>query len=280
MDSITESTEVRDEEVDVDFDQILAESERDSVESMGLVDVSGEDEVVRFVQGLTKAEHDELRSRCNVPLGQLTKAMLDDLVSGCEIEVYDRSTDVGYQKAIRKGRRKDKVSKARLGFFGRTALDRYACEFEAVRHTFEYQGPKPRWAVDGCVILREQGKCLVCQERLSDGYVVKMVVPRQLGGRYEEQNCVCVCAECAKCWFPQRLWDRGLGKQDMLQALSVAVMERRAREYKGCKWLTEPARQRLKALAKEVEYREKKVCEKAIEEQLVKSAWAQGHGGR
>lgn len=165
-------------------------------------------------------------------------------------------------------RRKDKKTLSRFGFFGRTLVDRYACEYQTALRVFMHKGDKPKWAVSGCVMLRDQGVCVVCGEKLAKTEI-KQILPQELGGKWEEKNCVCVCKACADCWYPHRLFDRGLGRQDMLQALSVAIMERRTREYRGCKGLTERARQRLKDMAKELEHRNRKITNKAIELQLL-----------
>jgi len=250
-----------DDPVDLDdFDKIMDEAEQASKDSLALLEQMSQENL------------QEMMSRVNVGVEELTPGMLKALREGDEVYVFDGSGDKRYQRMVRRSRREDKRHAKRLGFFGRTVLDKHACEFQAAQRAFEHLGAKPRWAVDGCVVLRDQGMCVVCGEKLSTGYEVKMVVPSKLGGQYEEGNCVCVCKECAKCWFPQRLWDRGLGKQDMLQALSVAVMNRRAKEYKGCKWLTEKARVRLKELEKEVGYREAQVHETALKHQLILSS--------
>lgn len=172
---------------------------------------------------------------------------------------------------LQESRKKDQRMLDRLGFFGRTLVDKYACEFTTAQEVFFKKGHKPRWAVTACVVLRDNGKCVVCNEKIGDRWKVKRILPKELGGKWDELNCVCVCQACAECWYPHRLFDRGLGRQDMLQALCVAVLERRAREYKGCKPLTEHARARLKEMCKVVEYRNAQVTKQALEMQLVRA---------
>lgn len=226
-----------DNDKDLEFEDILRESEEDSVRAMK----EGESEWDRVFESVAY----KIPKHKNKHIG------------------------VGeYKVSLTQPKHKDKQMLSRIGFFGRTLVDRYACEYQTALKVFMHKGDKPKWAVSGCVMLRDQGVCVVCGEKLSKTEI-KQILPQELGGRWEEKNCVCVCKACAECWYPHRLFDRGLGRQDMLQALSVAIMERRAREYRGCKGLTERARQRLKDMAKELERRNRKVTNKAIELQLL-----------
>ena len=148
-------------------------------------------------------------------------------------------------------RKKDTRDERGRWFFGGCRLSTRAIDMKSARRVFETRGTKPRWGVVACVILRDQGVCVVCGERLRQSTEVRMVEPKCRGGEFEESNCITVCKHCAECWFPHRTFNAGLGIASTLQTLSVAIMQRRQAEFRGCKRLDAGVKERHKAMVED-----------------------------
>jgi hypothetical protein len=254
-----------------EFDAILEESEQESVRGMSLLEeLSRENALVGGASSADSVESVE-SAACPGPRGRWVDS------EGVEWEDITQSYGTGVLKQ-RVGSRLAKVRKrdnreVRGKWLGqKSQLDMKACDMESVRLLMGYVEYKPHWAVDACVVMREQGVCAVCKEPVGRGYVVRMVVPRARGGEYVEDNCVCVCKHCGECWFMHKDFNVGWGRQDMLDRLCVAVMERRRRRFHGVKDLNDMGVERLKELSRVTEDRRVRELKfaKATKEGLVK----------
>ena len=215
-------------DIDKEFAEILRESEAQSLEGMQLVDkLSAENEALE-----DKAQEEEVR----------VEMTLEEVRSFSK--QYDRSS-------IDKARKIDKRdAKGRWFAGGRCLLERAAYESKAARLVFEKRGPKPRWAVAACVLLRAQGKCEVCEEQLHGSWDVKLVVPTRKRGEWAENNCVCVCQHCAKCWYTQKDFRAVSDSAVTLRRVSLAIMRRRQQSFRDCKMLSTEAWERYKEMHK------------------------------
>jgi len=121
---------------------------------------------------------------------------------------------------------------------------------------------KPRWAVDGLVRLRDEGRCWGCRQ---PAYGAKGVVRQRIKGKmlgrgipaYSEESCVLVCNECAKCWNSNRNFYLH-AKENELEARKAELSQltqllwRRNNRYKGSAPLVESGQLLLKELLKEL----------------------------
>ena len=233
-----------------DFDQILAESEQESVQHMALVDeLSRQNELSDMRDSGLKESG--LRE---VP-GSTNKIDKDGVLL---VDITDQTGSGRYGKSrvsahVQRKRNRDKRELSGKWMGQKSALDLKACDMESVRLLMGYVEHKPHWAVDACVVLRDQGSCVVCKEPVGKGYVVRMVVPKARDGEYTEDNCVCVCKHCGECWFMHKDFNVGFGRVDTLDRLSVAVMERRRKRFHGVKDLNDLGVERLRELRRKTE---------------------------
>jgi len=230
MQITTQSEEQSPVDVDSEFAAILQESEAQSLEGMRLVDKLSAESEDKALED--KAQEEEVRVEMTLE----------------EVRSFSKQFN---SSSIDKARKQDKRdARGRWFAAGLCVLDKPACESKAARLVFEKRGPKPRWAVEACVLLRAQGKCEVCEEQLHGPWDVKLVVPIRKRGEWVESNCLCVCSHCAKCWFTQKDFYTGHGSASVLQRLSVAVMQRRQRSFRDCKMLSTEAWERFVELEK------------------------------
>lgn len=160
-----------------------------------------------------------------------------------------------YSSKINKLKTSDKLKAKRIEMFGGGKLNIPVSQNKEARYMFDKKGYKPKWAVWGCVLLRARGVCEVCEEQImSNEFMVKRILPRIRDGKWIEENCVCICAHCAECWFPYKEFF-GLTIHDMFDRLSVAVMERRHRRFHGVKDLNDKSLSRYIRLKDIVENR-------------------------
>jgi len=111
----------------------------------------------------------------------------------------------------------------------------WAHQHQAARKVFESKALKPMWAIEGCVLLRDQGKCRVCREGVGKQWKVVRFVAKSYGGRWTEDNCVTICKHCETCWNPRKHFVSGTGLDGDFRRLRIYVMQRRLRQYRGCK---------------------------------------------
>jgi len=166
---------------------------------------------------------------------EVVRSVLDRFGSGPPkgVEVNE------FQKSIRQLRRLDNRGQTKSRkFIGSSLLMKYAHEFSAARHTFESTSlAKPRWAVEGCVLLRAQGKCTVCEEGLKNGWKVVRYEPMNVGGGYTELNCMVLCRHCEECRHKSRSWASGSGFENDFRRFRLSILDRRWRGFRGVKGL-------------------------------------------
>ena len=153
---------------------------------------------------------------------------------------------------------------------GISFIQRPACESQVAIDMFTRVYDKPRWAVDGCVTLRARGVCEVCGETVRAQGRVMQVDPSCRGGKYAENNCLYVCKHCAECWYPNKTFNHFMGPGATVHTLSVAVMERRKREFRKCKYLSPEACLRFKEMY-EVERKRTIELHKKADESRIRS---------
>lgn len=138
-------------------------------------------------------------------------------------------------------REKDKNRNKRSGLFGSKPIE-FAGDSEAAKMTFKSTTlRKPRWAVFGCVLLRDQGICQVCGERLRREFKVVQIIPPSSGKGFTEDNCISVCEECVICWKPAykiNIYNEGSNKYGKLKH-RLSILTRRLKGYHGCRTLSE-----------------------------------------
>ena len=145
-------------------------------------------------------------------------------------------TETGYE--VRKARRQDKKTEKMSGMFGNTGwLGNYAHKSKAAKVMFEGEVTKPRWAVEACVLLRDQGVCRVCGCVVKSGWVVGQLVPRNSGGLFSETNCMLMCRDCGECWHRYKNFDTGDGVEWLWLRVRESVLKRRLRCFRDCKGL-------------------------------------------
>ena len=98
---------------------------------------------------------------------------------------------------------------------------------------------KPRWAVIGCVLLRDAGVCQICGDRVSSEFQVVQMTPTKLGGWFSEPNCLTLCGECNKCWrssYTPKYLKHGMNALGVVKQ-KLSVLNRRINMFHGCKQL-------------------------------------------
>jgi hypothetical protein len=165
----------------------------------------------------------------------------------------------------RRARELDKRADKALGVGGKSSLTTrpFAHQRRAARQVFESTTNKARWAVEACALLRDQGQCQVCGESVRGKWFIRQVEPRARGGRFEEPNVIVVCRHCDECWFPYRSFNAGLGLDDTLRQLQLAILERRRRGFHDVKDLDIGGKDRWFRLRKQ-----QQVAQRQMEERL------------
>lgn len=136
-------------------------------------------------------------------------------------------------------RRRDIKSQDMSGVFG-FGLDKYATHRQAAHDVLNATTTKkPRWAVTGCVLLRDQGICQICGDYVGYKFEVVQVTPNKVGGCFNEPNCLTLCGECSTCWrtsYTPKFLKGGMTELGIVKQ-KLSVLRRRTEEFHGCKTL-------------------------------------------
>ena len=198
--------------------------------------------------GMTKSD-EVLESRSGVLRGGVEVAMPE---SEIPLEVqeklakYKMKVSPGYEHA----RRKDKRTQERIKLFGFTGCSDYALDLNVGCQMFGQRIPnKPNWAVVACVLLRDQGLCRLCGDKVYTkrrvSYEVVQLVHWRNGGQFSEPNCVLICGECAKVWNPDKSFFLGAQFEEEFRQLCFYIAKRRGQHVKGAKGLSSDAEYRM-----------------------------------
>jgi len=104
---------------------------------------------------------------------------------------------------------------------------------------------KKLWIVKGLVLIRDDGLCRVCGERVR-GQTWK-VVKEDKEGRWEEENCFLLCKNCSLCHIYKEF--AGSSRVEKFQKMKLFILKRRRKGVRDCDSLGDYGLKVLRALS-------------------------------